>query len=749
MKILLFAILSASSFAQAHNGTETLIHAWGHDYSFTDLTVDGLEDDWQWWSAWEDSPIQTVRWYSQEDEDDPAPGDFYGYYYISWDWPPGTLAIFARVYDDVLVQAEYEWDMERWFRNDSLWLFIDPDHSGGPWDPNDDTGNVYAMAFRPILDSASDWDSISPFVCCYSWGPLNHWASRPEFTEFASQIDTLEDGMVTYTYEARIQLFNDTFEFADSHSEDYPEEEDFFPGFDWKSEGEVIGLSISLTDADNETENDLTLWGIAGGETRWMEGDHLGDVITSGFYIHVDIWPCIGSDCDPFIPPDPPPCPCHEVDDDSALKWTSWRPIDEDSRRVANLTFSPDGHTLAGSVTDRVVRLWDVSTGKLQATLEGHPYWSYDGSRSNSVAFSPDGYTLATGGYDDTIRLKDVQTGHNDTIRYDERTPAYDDLSEGIRALAFSPDGSKIASAHKDFWLRLWDVETGRLLTTDRGVPRPCTSLAFSPDGTLLACGNSPGGLDLYEVSPEGLQKVYSPPRGTAGRWIDYIRRGIGTVSFSPDGSKLAWGLDWGYGTRLWDLASNRQMTLQDTGPVAFSPDGLTLAIGPSDVDSGNTIIRLWDAETGQHKATLEGPPSKSNFLAFSPDGTLASASHDGILLWDLPPSITDPSEITAVSVVGPAVPANSGLDAIAPNPFNATTRISYRMATPGPVRLEIYNTLGQRVRTLVDEAQPAGSYQVLWNARDQQGAVVSAGVYVARLHHREGDETRRLLFLK
>ena len=65
------------------------------------------------------------------------------------------------------------------------------------------------------------------------------------------------------------------------------------------------------------------------------------------------------------------------------------------------------------------------------------------------------------------------------------------------------------------------------------------------------------------------------------------------------------------------------------------------------------------------------------------------------------------------------------------------------------PVRLEIYNTLEQRVRTLVDEVPPAGFYQVRWNARDQDGSAVSAGVYLARLHFPGGVQTPWLLFLK
>ncbi len=94
-------------------------------------------------------------------------------------------------------------------------------------------------------------------------------------------------------------------------------------------------------------------------------------------------------------------------------------------------------------------------------------------------------------------------------------------------------------------------------------------------------------------------------------------------------------------------------------------------------------------------------------------------------------------------------VPATNGLEPNVPNPFNASTRIAYRLATTGPVRLEIYNMLGQPVRTLVDESQTAGFYTAHWNARDQWGSVVAVGVYFTHLHFPGGVETRRLLYLK
>ena len=104
-----------------------------------------------------------------------------------------------------------------------------------------------------------------------------------------------------------------------------------------------------------------------------------------------------------------------------------------------------------------------------------------------------------------------------------------------------------------------------------------------------------------------------------------------------------------------------------------------------------------------------------------------------------------------------PAAPASKpavadgppGLAPNAPNPFNANTLIPYRLDADGPVRLEIYNLLGQPVRTLVNQYQDAGFHKVRWDARDQRGALVSAGMYLVRLHYPGGVQTQRLLYLK
>ena len=95
------------------------------------------------------------------------------------------------------------------------------------------------------------------------------------------------------------------------------------------------------------------------------------------------------------------------------------------------------------------------------------------------------------------------------------------------------------------------------------------------------------------------------------------------------------------------------------------------------------------------------------------------------------------------------AVPEASGLSPNSPNPFNSATLITYQLSSPGPVKLVIYNVLGQPVRTLVDETRGAGTYHVRWDARDDGGALLSTGVYIAHLNYPGGAQNQRLLYLK
>jgi len=83
------------------------------------------------------------------------------------------------------------------------------------------------------------------------------------------------------------------------------------------------------------------------------------------------------------------------------------------------------------------------------------------------------------------------------------------------------------------------------------------------------------------------------------------------------------------------------------------------------------------------------------------------------------------------------------------PNPFNAQTQIEYFLPQAAPVRLFIYNLYGQKVRTLLDELQAAGSRQVLWTGTDDFNQPVGSGVYLLRLEAGAQRVARRIILLK
>jgi hypothetical protein len=100
------------------------------------------------------------------------------------------------------------------------------------------------------------------------------------------------------------------------------------------------------------------------------------------------------------------------------------------------------------------------------------------------------------------------------------------------------------------------------------------------------------------------------------------------------------------------------------------------------------------------------------------------------------------------------SLPADFHLSQNYPNPFNPVTRIQYTVGgkhrqSAVSITLRIYNVLGQLVRTLVDEERLAGSYQVTWDGKDDQGRELSSGLYLYKLESEDLRVTSRRLFLK
>lgn len=102
----------------------------------------------------------------------------------------------------------------------------------------------------------------------------------------------------------------------------------------------------------------------------------------------------------------------------------------------------------------------------------------------------------------------------------------------------------------------------------------------------------------------------------------------------------------------------------------------------------------------------------------------------------------------TPVEEIVDNIPSDYKLENNYPNPFNPSTNIEFSVAKSGNVVLEIYNILGQKVKTLVNEKLDAGKYRVAWGADDNAGNGVSAGVYLYRLVAGDYSKARKMIKL-
>jgi len=83
------------------------------------------------------------------------------------------------------------------------------------------------------------------------------------------------------------------------------------------------------------------------------------------------------------------------------------------------------------------------------------------------------------------------------------------------------------------------------------------------------------------------------------------------------------------------------------------------------------------------------------------------------------------------------------------PNPFNTTTEIKYGLPVESDVNLTIYNLIGQKVKTLVNEPQTAGYKVARWDGRNEKALEVSSGIYFYRLQAGSYTEIRKMVLLK
>ena len=312
---------------------------------------------------------------------------------------------------------------------------------------------------------------------------------------------------------------------------------------------------------------------------------------------------------------------------------------------VVCLAYSPAGNVIATGGADRIVRLWDASTGRAKFIYRGHT------GPVAALTFSPDGTKLASGSWDGTVKVWDV-LHKQDALAI--RTPA-------VFSVDFSPDSKRLYAG--GIGINVFEVITGSQRMGYSNLNwRAGAHVAASSDSSCFLSVDPDRSLSKWNTLVEKREHSIQSPaiasciavsadrKSLAVAWRDQtvrlydtetlqeklrlqgISNTIVTLDFSPDGKTIYTG---GARLRKWRVENGSEI---ESHPfyclrLRVSPDGKSLAQATSQYD-----LRVVDIETMQERYRLRAHKDEIYGMAFSPDSkTVATASWDGtVKLWHL-----------------------------------------------------------------------------------------------------------------
>ena len=331
--------------------------------------------------------------------------------------------------------------------------------------------------------------------------------------------------------------------------------------------------------------------------------------------------------------------------------------------RITDISWSPNGSSLACSFDNGATLLWDTLTWSKRLTLKGF-------APVSKVVWSPENRILVSGHRNGSLRNWNTVNGEAITV--------FGSHENSISCLAWSNDGTHLASGALDRTIRIWDMENRREV---RRLVSRVNSLAFSPSGQTLASASIDHSISIWDTDSGINLKTLSGHSGS-----------VEAVVWSPNGRTVA-SASHDRTIRIWDVMSWRAVAILEghtsaIEALSFSHDGSIMA-------SQGDHLRLWDCNTwttitvlSDFGAELEAPVTKDTLtgLAFHPNGNaLAVVSKDrrevAILEYDLPLLLSNAptSEVVKYSnakvvLVGDSGVGKSGLGfALAEPPFRPT----------------------------------------------------------------------------
>ncbi|MGH8005115.1 MAG: T9SS type A sorting domain-containing protein, partial [Limisphaerales bacterium] len=149
----------------------------------------------------------------------------------------------------------------------------------------------------------------------------------------------------------------------------------------------------------------------------------------------------------------------------------------------------------------------------------------------------------------------------------------------------------------------------------------------------------------------------------------------------------------------------------------------------------GSTVNRTFNASAGPNSNSYTGAGSLVQVTNISNSGNTMTADFSVQTTTDVDDFFNRPKNFQMAQNY--------------PNPFNPATVISYTLEASGPVELEIFNLLGEKVKTLVSAHQTAGLHRESWDGKDESGRAVSSGLYLYRLRLEKFAETKKMMLVR
>ncbi len=269
---------------------------------------------------------------------------------------------------------------------------------------------------------------------------------------------------------------------------------------------------------------------------------------------------------------------------------------------------------------------------------------------------------------------------------------------------------------------------------------------------TALAVNALPGHSLYYGTAAGGLYRV--PAAMTSGFTVPqalHLQPGlpagayVSGLAVHPDDDQTVLACFANYGVpSLW-LTHDGGMTWTDVEGALAGADGPSVRCVEI-VPAGDADLMLCGTSTGLYSRVMDDPASDWTLEADQAIGNVIVEAMD-VRLGDRTLAVGTHGRgiftSTLGTTTGVAPRARTTMAQNAPNPFNPSTEIAFTTAADGPVRLEVCDVRGRRVRVLADEVRGAGAHAVTWDGKDDGGRNQPSGVYLARL--RAGDDVREV----